>query len=239
MRSSVHPPATPGHPGVDGKSALGRQEGRFWPLSTPSVPGHPCSLEGPGAYPIPGRTPPLLSPLTKEGWTEWTGTNESGKQGENVSTLSMDRGMDRDGRPRLRPGRTSLAPPVSPAFPSRARELVIRLFSVLHPPSQAARPALPTAPISLPTAQSPVETAFLWTQGRIPSPSYFRGRHRLPSYRPSIRQSVRPVTAGRDVGDGRGSNQKPNTYWDSIPSACISPAISDIATLDFFGDPQT
>lgn len=238
MRSSVHPPVTPGHPGVDGKSALGRQEGRFWPLSTLSVPGHPCSLEGPGAYPTPGRTPPLLSPLTEEGWTEWTSRKEPGKQGENVSTLSMDRGMDRDGRPRLRPGQTPSVPPAPPAFPSRARELVIRVFSVPHPPPQAARPALPTAPISLPTAQSPVETAFPCPQGHIPSPSYFGGLHRLPSYRPSIRQPGRSVTAGRDGGDGRGRTKNQTLIGTLIPSACISPAISTIATLDFFPRPQ-
>lgn len=230
MRSSVHPLPKPGHPGVDRQTALGRQEGRFWPLSTPSAPDHPCSTEGSGACPTPGRTPLVPSPLSEEGWTGWTPSKEPGKQGENVSTLSMDRGMDRDGRPRLRPGLTPRVPPAPPIIPSRARigpSAVIRACRRALPGS---RSALPTAPISLPTAQSPVETAFLWSQGHIPSPSYSAGLVRLPSYRPLIRQPVRPVTAGGDGRDGRGSDQKPNTYWDSYPSASIFLGSFDSAT---------
>lgn len=215
--------------GWTGKPLWRYQEGRFWLLSTPSVPGHPLSIEGPGAYPFPGRTPLVLSPLNEEGWTGWTGTKEPGKQGENVSTPSMDTGMDGDGQPPAPPGLAPRATPAPPGNPSRAREPRLPRYRASGLRSQARRPALPRSAESLPTAQSPVGTPVPWPQGRIPTTRSFPAPHRHQHYRTTGWQPVPSVRSGGTVGAMRGSTQKPNDLSDDHPFRRIAVSSFDSA----------
>lgn len=223
-------PSTPS-PSLDTQGWTGKppwrcQEGRFWPLSTPSVPGHPPFTEEPGAYLSPGRTPLVPSPLNEEGWTGWTGTKEPGKQGENVSTPSMDTGMDGDGQPSAPPGLAPRALPSPPDNSSRARIGPSPRYRASAPGSPDPGSPLPTRSESLPTGLRPIGTPLPWSQGRIPATYLVPGLRRTLRYRTPACEDGGVVTP---VGSGRGCPIKTRISGPGLPSARISPVQTRIA----------
>jgi len=208
-------------PGLDaqgwtGNRPWGFRNADFGPLSTPTVPDHPTSLEGLAACAVPL---PVYS--FDEIGVDRVDSSRNGlwdfRKADSASTPGHGRGMDRGWTAPPRPGRPCRASRAASDNPSRARD------PRLSPPG----PPLPRAADSLPRACGPVETPLPWPQGRIPSACYFPAP--TPDHR-SRTIACESARSGRSVRSGRGWSENSKILGPRYPSTPATGRIPTIAT---------
>lgn len=191
------------------------QEGRFWAPSPPSSPETPCLLEGSGS---PGLDSPFLySSERMRGYGSYRERNTvwGFRNADSASLPGQVRQWLRGVTPPAPAGACTLRIAHNTRrTPARPYRTFGRYRPTLRP-SQATGPSLPRSAESLPTLLGPVGTAFLWSQGRIPTAGYFPAPHRHRRYRTT---EPRP---NQLIGRG-GAKEKPNILSDRYPSARLS-----------------
>lgn len=217
MRSDRNAVNQPGYrQGATGNRLWEPRKGDFGPASPPSPGVTLDSLEGSG----PRQGYFYLSiPLRERGVTVVTVTERGpGKSGSPIPrrSLGSDASGYRGGTARAPLGVAPRATRTMPDNPSRARDPRLS-----HP-----GPPLPRSAESLPTTLGPVGMPIPWSQGRIPSTSYFPAPTTQHGSRTTACEDRRTVGP---VGVMRGWSENSEILGPRYPCSCTSRSIFDSA----------